>query len=53
MREDVQKTKIILIGYRATGKSTVAAALAERWGFDWVDLDVWIEETAQSSIADI
>ncbi len=51
MKEDVRKTKIILIGYRATGKSTVAAALAERWGFDWVDLDVWIEDTVQTPIA--
>ena len=48
-----QKKKIILIGYRATGKSTVARELAKRWRFDWVDLDVWIENKQGASIAEI
>ena len=53
MKEYACKTKIVLIGCRATGKSTVAAALAERWGLGWVDLDAWIEERAQTAICDI
>ena len=43
MEEKPKKNKIILVGYRATGKTTVAQALADRWSFGWVDLDVWIE----------
>lgn len=53
MKERLQKTKIVLIGYRATGKSTLARALAERWRFDWVDLDDLIEERAGRTIAEI
>ena len=53
MEEKPKKNKIILVGYRATGKTTVAQALADRWSFGWVDLDVWIEEYAGTSIAEI
>jgi len=44
---------IVLIGYRATGKSTVARLLAQRLGWNWVDLDVEIERRAGKSIAQI
>jgi len=44
---------IVLIGYRATGKSTVARLLAQRLGWQWVDLDVEIERQAGKSIAQI
>ena len=37
-------TPIFLIGYRGTGKSTVARELAERLGFDWIDADDEIEQ---------
>jgi len=42
---------ITLIGYRATGKTTLAKLLAERLGWDWVDADVEIERQAGKSIA--
>jgi shikimate kinase len=44
---------IFLIGYRGTGKSTVARELAARLGYDSTDADVEIERTAGRSIADI
>lgn len=44
---------LILIGYRGTGKSTVARRLALRLGWDWVDSDVEIELQAGKSIAAI
>jgi shikimate kinase len=44
---------LILIGYRATGKTTLARLLAERLGWDWIDADVEIERRAQKSIARI
>ena len=53
MKDQIQKSKIVLIGYRATGKTTIASELASRWGFDWVDVDVAIEERACKSIARI
>lgn len=44
---------IFLIGYRGTGKSTVAALLAERLGWQSVDADHEIERRAGKSIAAI
>jgi shikimate kinase len=44
---------IAMIGYRGTGKSTVAEQLALRLGWDWVDADVEIEQRAGKSIAAI
>jgi shikimate kinase len=44
---------ILLIGYRGTGKSTVARHLAERLGYDFVDADAEIERRAGKSIAAI
>jgi shikimate kinase len=44
---------IILIGYRATGKTTLARLLAEKLGWTWVDADVEIEHRAGKSIARI
>jgi shikimate kinase len=42
---------IALIGYRGTGKTTVAQVLARRLSFDWVDADVEVELRAGKSIA--
>jgi shikimate kinase len=42
-----------LIGYRGSGKTTVAQAAALRLGWDWVDADVEIELRAGKSIAAI
>ncbi len=45
--------KIVLIGSRGTGKTTVAQQLALALGYDWVDADVEIELRAGKSIAAI
>jgi shikimate kinase len=44
---------LILIGFRGTGKSTVARLLAERLAMRMVDTDALVEATAGQSIADI
>jgi shikimate kinase len=44
---------IFLIGYRGTGKTTVARELAARLGCDWIDADDVIEARAGKSIAQI
>lgn len=47
------KPSIALIGYRGTGKTTVAQALARQLGFDWIDADVEVELRVGKSIAAI
>lgn len=44
---------VFLVGYRATGKSTVARLLAERLQYDWIDADDEVERRAGKSIAAI
>lgn len=44
---------IFLIGYRGTGKSTVARLLAERLQWSWVDADELLEARQGRSIRDI
>ncbi len=44
---------LTLIGYRATGKTTVARLLAEQLGWEWIDADVEIERRAGKPIAQI
>ncbi|MCI0492064.1 MAG: shikimate kinase [Planctomycetes bacterium] len=44
---------IFLIGYRGTGKTTVAQLLADRLGWDWIDADDEIEQRAGKSISAI
>lgn len=44
---------LTLIGYRATGKTTVARLLAKRLGWESIDADVEIERRAGKSIARI
>ena len=44
---------IFLIGYRGSGKTTVARALAGRIGWAWVDADVELERRAGRSIQQI
>jgi shikimate kinase len=44
-------TNLVLIGYRATGKTTMARLLAQRLQWDWIDADVEIERRAGKSIA--
>ena len=45
--------KIILTGYRATGKSTVGRLLAARLGFEFLDLDEEIVRRAGRSIREM
>lgn len=44
---------LVLIGYRATGKTTLARLLAAGLGWSWIDADVEIEQRAGKSIARI
>jgi shikimate kinase len=44
---------LFLIGYRGSGKSSVAAALAELLGWPWIDADVELERRAGKSIRQI
>ncbi len=44
---------IVLIGYRGTGKTSVAAALAARLGRPWFDADTEIERSEEKTIAEI
>ena len=44
---------LILIGYRATGKTTLAQLLAQRLGWPWIDADPEIERRTGKSIAQI
>ena len=44
---------VVLIGYRGTGKSTVASLLAEKLGWDSIDADLYLETQAGRSIREI
>jgi shikimate kinase len=44
---------VFLIGYRGSGKSTVAAALSQRLDWPWIDSDAEIERQAGMSIKQI
>ena len=44
---------IFLIGYRGTGKTSVARELASRLAYDWIDADDIVEQEAGKSIAGI
>jgi shikimate kinase len=46
-------TTLFLIGYRGTGKSTVARLLAERLGWSWLDADTLLEQRQGRSIKQI
>ena len=49
-----QKNMVItLIGYRGTGKSTLAAPLSQRLGWEWLDADVELEHRAGRTIQQI
>lgn len=45
--------RIFLVGYRGTGKNTIARFLAERLGWNWVDADTLLEERARKTIRQI
>lgn len=45
--------KIVLLGYMASGKSTVGRLLARQLGVGFIDLDDYIEQKQKKSIQDI
>ena len=49
----LQKEKIILTGYRATGKSSIGKILADLLGFDFIDTDQAIEKRQGETIAEM
>src|SRR5215475_13362099 len=44
---------IFLIGYRGTGKTSVARELAAKLGVSWIDADALLEERAGKTIREI
>jgi shikimate kinase len=48
-----QNCNIVLIGYRAVGKTTVGTLLAQRLGRPLIDLDAILEQEAGETIADL
>ena len=48
-----QKEKVILTGYRATGKTSIGKILADLLGFDFIDTDLAIEKRQGESIAEL
>ncbi len=48
-----QKEKIILTGYRGTGKSSIGKILADLLGFDFIDTDQAIEKRQGETIAEM
>lgn len=50
---DADRPSIFLVGYRATGKSTVARLLSRKLGWDWVDADELLEQRHGRTIRQI
>ena len=48
-----RQRKIILIGYRGTGKTTVGQAVAQRLGLPFLDMDKAIEQEAGRTIGEM
>jgi len=48
-----QKEKVILTGYRATGKSSIGKILADLLGFGFIDTDQALEKRQGESIAEM
>lgn len=44
---------VVLIGYMASGKSTLGRILAEKLNYNFIDLDDYIEEQEQTSVNEI
>jgi shikimate kinase len=53
MSHRTKPEKIVLVGLMGAGKSTVGKLLAERLGYDFVDLDAEVEAIAGRSIPEI
>jgi len=46
-------SRIFLIGFMGSGKSTLGSKLAHRIGYNFIDMDRLIEETAELSVPEI
>ena len=44
---------VVLLGYMGSGKSTVGQVLAKDLGFDFLDLDAYIEQKQQTTISEL
>jgi len=53
LRPSLSPSLLFLIGYRGTGKTTVARLLAERLGWQWRDADALLEARHGRSIREI
>jgi shikimate kinase len=58
MSDETQNSKlktqnVFLIGYRGTGKTTVAACLARRLDWPWIDADAHLERIAGRTIREL
>ena len=45
--------KIVLLGYMASGKSTIGKILAEKRGIPFIDLDAYIEKKENMSVSEV
>ena len=45
--------KIVLLGYMASGKSTIGKILAEKMQISFIDLDAYIEDKEKMSVSDV
>ncbi|WBX78373.1 shikimate kinase [Tenacibaculum ovolyticum] len=45
--------KIVLIGYMASGKSTIGRLLSQKMNFSFIDLDDYIEEKEKMTVSEI
>jgi len=45
----ISKTRVILLGFKGSGKSTVGKVLAEKLGFDFADIDTIMESKYEIS----
>src|SRR5437764_624800 len=49
-RQESRIKNLFLVGYRGTGKTTVARILAQKMGWTWIDADAALEEHFGRSI---
>jgi len=52
-RTGSERELVFLVGYRGSGKTTVAALLAERLGWRWLDADAALEQRLGRTIAQV